>query len=111
MALGDKGKLSLLKAIAGRLTKNNFILKLLQKVSFLKQFNSIYKTKEDADLDVIIGDKISAFINYYLSPIQLQVQQHYNFENLDSDSRGWVKQIEDCNCLYERPCLIKLIEL
>ena len=93
------------------LIKNNYTLKLLDEVSFLKQFNSIYKTKEDADLDVIIGDKISAFINYYLSPIQLQVQQHYNFENLDSDSRGWVKQIEDCNCLYERPCLIKLIEL
>ena len=83
----------------------------LDEVSLLKQFNSTYKTKEQADLNVIIGDRISAFMKYYSSPMQLHVQQHYNFKNLDSDSRSWEKQVEDCNCIYERPCLVKSIEL
>ena len=109
--LNKESKISLLKVMIARLTKNNYTLKLLDEVSFLKQFNGIYKTKEDADLDIIISDKISAFMNYYSSPMQLQIQQHYNFENLDSDSRIWEKQVEDCNCIYEQPCLIKLIKL
>ena len=86
-------------------------MKVLDEVSFLKQFNSIYKTKEDADLDVIIGDRISALMKYYSSPVQLQVQQHYNFKNIDSDTRSWEKQVEDCNCIYEQPCLVKLINI
>ncbi len=109
--LNKESKISLLKVMTARLIKNNYTLKLLDEVGFLKQFNSIYKTKEDADLDVIIGDRINAFMNYYSSPIQLQVQQHYNFKNLDSDSSSWEKQVEDCNCIYERPCLVKSIEL
>jgi len=100
-----------LKVMITRLIKNNYTLKLLDKVSFLKQFNGIYKNKEDADLNVIVSDKVSAFMNYYSSPIQLQIQQYYSFENLDSDSRSWEKQVEDCNCIYELPCLVKLIEL
>jgi len=106
-----ESRISLLKAMIARFIRNNYTLKLLDEVSFLKQFNGVYKTKEDADLKVIISDKISAFMNYYSSPIQLQVQQHYNFENRDSDSRNWEKQVEDCNCVYEQPCLVKLIEL
>jgi len=109
--LNKESKISLLKVMIARLIKNNYTLKLLDEVSFLKQFNSIYKTKEDAELDVIIGDRISAFMNYYSSLIQLQVQQHYNFKNLDSDSRIWEKQVDDCNCIYEQPCLVKLIDL
>jgi hypothetical protein len=109
--LNKESKISLLKVMIARLIKNNYTLKLLDEVSFLKQFNSIYKTKEDAELDVIIGDRISAFMNYYSSFIQLQVQQHYNFKNLDSDSRIWEKQVDDCNCIYEQPCLVKLIDL
>jgi len=94
-----------------RLIKNNYTLKLLDEFSFLTQFNGIYKTKEDADLNVIISDKINAFMNYYSSSIQLQVEQHYNFKNLDSDSRSWEKQVEDCNFIHERHCLVRLIEL
>jgi len=109
--LSKESKISLLKVMIARLIKNNYTLKLLDEVSLLKQFNSIYKTKEQADLNVIIGDRISAFMKYYSSPMQLHVQQHYNFENLDSDSRSWEKQVEDCNCIYERPCLVKSIEL
>ena len=109
--LYKKSKISLLKVMITRLIKNNYTLKLLDEVSFLKQFNGIYKNKEDADLNVIVSDKVSAFMNYYSSPIQLQIQQYYSFENLDSDSRSWEKQIEDCNCIYEQPCLVKLIDL
>jgi hypothetical protein len=111
IGFNKESKISLLKVMIARWIKNNYTSKLLDEVSFLKQFNGIYKTKEDADLDVIIGDRISAFMKYYSSPIQLQVQQHYNFENMDSDSRSWEKQVEDCNCIYEQPCLVKLIDL
>ena len=109
MALGDKGKLSLLKAIAGRLTKNNFILKLLQNVSFLKQFNSLYSNKEDYGLNIIVGDIIKAFINYYSSPIDLQDKQYYVFENRDTQSYRWAEQVEDCICIYEQPCIVKFL--
>jgi hypothetical protein len=109
MALGDKGKLSLLKAIAGRLTKNNFILKLLQNVSFLKQFNSLYSNKEDYGLNIIVGDIIKAFINYYSSPIDLQAKQYYVFENRDTQSYRWAEQVEDCICIYEQPCIVKFL--
>jgi hypothetical protein len=109
--LNKESKISLLKVMIARLINNNCTLKVLDEVSFLTQFNGIYKNKEDADLDVIVSDKISAFMNYYSSPIQLQIQQHYNFENLDSDSRIWEKQVEDCNCIYEQPCLVRLINI
>ena len=109
--LSKESKISLLKVMIARLIKNNYTLKLLDEVSLLKQFNSIYKTKEQADLNVIISDKINAFMNYYSSSIQLQVEQHYNFKNLDSDSRSWEKQVEDCNFIHERHCLVRLIEL
>jgi hypothetical protein len=109
MALGDKGKLSLLKAIAGRLTKNNFILKLLQNVSFLKQFNSLYSNKEDYGLNIIVGDIIKAFINYYSSPIDLQAKQYYVFENRDTQAYRWAEQVEDCICIYEQPCIVKFL--
>jgi len=109
--LNKESKISLLKVMIARLINNNCALKVLDEVSFLTQFNGIYKNKEDADLDVIVSDKITAFMNYYSSPIQLQIQQHYNFENLDSDSRIWEKQVEDCNCIYEQPCLVRLINI
>ncbi len=109
--LHNKINTKVLKAIIARLVRDRYTLKLLDEVSFFKQFNSIYKTKEDASLRVMISDDIRAFINYYSSPMQLQAQQHYNFENLDSDSRIWEKQIDDCSCIYERSCLVKFVEL
>ncbi len=109
--LHNKINTKVLKAIIARLVRGRYTLKLLDEVSFFKQFNGIYKTKKDASLRVMISDDIRAFINYYSSPMQLQAQQHYNFKNLNSDSRRWEKQIDDCNCIYERSCLVKFVDL
>jgi len=111
MVLGDKTKLSFLKAIAGRLTKKNLALNLLDRVSFLTQFNGIYRINEDYGLEVTVGDKISAFMNYHSSPLQLQAQQHYVFENQDAESYRWAEQIQDCIWIYEQPCIVKFFNL
>jgi hypothetical protein len=55
IGFNKESKISLLKVMIARWIKNNYTLKLLDEVSFFKQFNGIYKTKEDADLNVIIG--------------------------------------------------------